>query len=118
MTVILDDEGAKLLRSRIAALAHCASLVERIDCYCYSGKKLEDAQIELRAENSDLLERGKTKLLLRLSGDAIEYADHLLAGFLKTGYFFPAEFWSFSRSDRKYDTQVFFVKFDSTDAAV
>lgn len=116
LTITLDDEGARLLLSRIAALAHCASLVERVDCFCYSGENLERAQIELRAENPDLLERGKGKLLLRLSGDAIEYADHQLEVFLEKGYFFPAEYWSFSRSDRKYDTQVFFEKFAATNA--
>jgi len=33
--------------------------------------------------------------------------------FLRTGYFFPSEFWRFSREGRKYDTQVFFGKLSS-----
>ena len=69
--------------------------------------------IEMRLNVLDRLEMKNNLLLLDMSSDALEYAFYQLSEFLRTGYFFPSEFWSFSREGRKYDTQVFFRKLSS-----
>lgn len=113
LTITLDNEGAKLLLSRISAIADSTSKIEMISCVRRSVNALEDSKIELRVEDSDCMEINKTQLFLGLSCDALECAKHQLIDFLEKGCFFPAEFRSLPRSGRKYDTQIFFEKYSS-----
>lgn len=114
LTIILDDEGAKLLLSSISAIADSISKIEMISCVRRSGISLEDdSKIVLRLEDSDRMEINKTQLFLGVGCDALECAKHQLIDFLEKGYFFPAEFRSLPRSGRKYDTQIFFEKYSS-----
>lgn len=84
--------------------------VEHVNCLQSFRDHSEEAIIEVRFSVSDRLEIKRNYLLLEMSHDALEYAVHQLRDFLERGYFFPSEFWSFSRAGRKYDTQVFFGK--------
>ncbi|MGJ7504813.1 hypothetical protein ACSFBF_30950 [Variovorax sp. ZT5P49] len=113
LTITLDEEGAALLLSRISELANGAENAGVVDCLRYFRRDFDKARIEFQSEMSDRLEIRRCGLLLGLSRDALEYAVHQLSEFLAKGYFFPAEFWSFSRLSRKYDTQIFFAKFSS-----
>jgi hypothetical protein len=118
LTIALDEEGASLLVSKVSAMLPVTPKSEIIDCLIYFGRKVNVAKIELRAGISDQLDVKNNGLLLTLSCDALDYAKHQLLVFLEKGYFFPAEFWSFSRPNRKYETQIFFVKFSSTEGAI
>ncbi|WP_418116940.1 hypothetical protein [Variovorax sp. 350MFTsu5.1] len=105
LAIYFDGEGADLLLSKISELLDGKGNVEHVGCLRLLRGDPEEAMIELRLNVLDRLEMKNNSLLLDMSSDALEYAFHQL-----TGYFFPSEFWSFSREGRKYDTQVFFGK--------
>ncbi|MBB4220912.1 hypothetical protein ABL849_19920 [Variovorax sp. 375MFSha3.1] len=110
LAIYFDGEGADLLLSKISELLDGKGNVEHVGCLRLLRGDPEEAMIELRLNVLDRLEMKNNSLLLDMSSDALEYAFHQLSEFLRTGYFFPSEFWSFSREGRKYDTQVFFGK--------
>lgn len=113
LTIDFDEEGAGFLLSKISALIDGIKSVEHVGSLHLFRNNLEEAIIELRLGVLDRLEMKKNSLFLEISLDALGYALHQLTEFLERGYFFPSEFWSFSREGRKYDTQVFFGKLSS-----
>jgi len=113
LAIYFDKEGADLLSSKISALLGGKGNAERVGCLRSLRGDPEESMIEMRLNVLDRLEMKNNLLLLDMSSDALEYAFYQLSEFLRTGYFFPSEFWSFSREGRKYDTQVFFGKLSS-----
>ncbi|NVM92473.1 hypothetical protein [Variovorax sp. UC74_104] len=113
LTIDFDEKGAAALHSKLSELLSGAKNVEHVNCLQSFRGHSEEAVIEVRFSVFDRLEIKRNYLLLDMSPDALEYAVHQLRDFLGRGYFFPSEFWSFSRAGRKYDTQVFFGKLPS-----
>jgi len=105
-----DEKSAASLLPKLSGLLSGANSVLCVNCLQSFRGHSEEAVIEMRFNMLDRLEIKKNSLLFDMSPDALEYAVHQLRDFLERGYFFPSEFWSFSRAGRKYDTQVFFGK--------
>ncbi|WP_454908933.1 hypothetical protein [Variovorax gossypii] len=114
LTIDFDEEGAVSFFQKISALLDGIDGVEHVACFHFVRGNLEEATIELRLGSPDCLQLKKHSLNLEMSREASEYALSQLSDFQGVGYFFPAEFWSFSRAGQKYDTQVFFRKLSFT----
>lgn len=115
LTIRFDAEGGRDFMSAILHICSQKDGEEVIDCFKYYKKSVSAAKIRMKKYEQDRLEEERGGLLFYISDDALEYAKFLLEKFLENGDFSPAEFWSFSRKERKYDTQVFFLKFSSAD---
>lgn len=118
LTIRFDAKGAAEFLSAIADISKNESESIIIDCFQYSKRTIVAAQIEIRKGDRERLEMSGGRLTLDMGDEAFEYAEFLLEKFIKIGDFSPSEFYGFSRKDRKYDTQVFFVKFSSNELVV
>jgi hypothetical protein len=118
LTIRFDREGATTFLGAVSVFLDQVNDAIAIDCLQYTGRVIDAAEIEFRREDENRLEIGGGKLMLCMSDEALEYAKFLLEKFLVEGDFSPAEFYSFSRKNRKYDTQVFFLKFLSIESII
>lgn len=118
LTIRFDREGAiKFLDAVSFFLNHGTDAVV-IDCLQYTRNGVGAAEIELERKDENHLEIRDGRLTLSMSDEAFEYAEFLLRKFLLEGDFAPAEFYSFSRRSRRYDTQVFFLKLSSIESMI
>ncbi|MDQ0084734.1 MULTISPECIES: hypothetical protein [Variovorax] len=118
LTIRFDREGAIKFLDAVSVFFDQANDAIAINCLQYTGHVIDVAEMELKREDENRLEIGGGKLMLCMSDEAFEYAKFLLEKFLAEGDFSPAEFYSFSRKNRKYDTQVFFQKFFSVESII
>lgn len=113
LTIRLDREGGIEFLGVVSGFLNKCSDAAVIDCLHYTGHLIDSAEMELRRGGENILEVKSEKITLCMSVEALEYAQFLLQKFLVEGDFSPPEFYSFARKNRKYDTQVFFLKFVS-----
>jgi len=113
LTIRFDREGAIKFLDAVPFFLDQATDAVVIDCLQYTRNGVGAAEIELKRRDENHLEIREGRLMLFMSDEAFDYAEFLLRKFLVEGDFVPAEFYSFSRRGRRYDTQVFFLKFSS-----
>jgi len=116
LTIRFDREGAAIFLSVASSFLSRRNDRNSIDCLQYFGAAFDAAKIEIKRENNNQVEIKGEKLILCMSDEALEYAKFLLEKFIADGDFSPPEFYSFSRKNRKYDTQIFFLKFSSIES--
>lgn len=118
LTIRFDREGAIKFLNAVSFFLNQVTDAVVIDCLQYTRNVVDAAEIELKRKDENHLEIRDGRLMLFISDEALEYAEFLLKKFLVEGDFAPAEFYSFSRRGRKYDTQVFFIKFSSIESMI
>lgn len=118
LTIRFDREGVIRFLDAVSLFLNHGTDATVIDCLQYKKNSIGAAKMELKRKDENHLEIRDGRLTLFMSDEAFEYAEFLLRKFLLEGDFAPAEFYSFSRTSRRYDTQVFFLKLSSVEGMI
>lgn len=118
LTIRFDPEGAAIFLSVVSSFLNRKTNQNSFDCLQHFRASVDTAKIEIRREGDNQLEIKGKKLILGMSDEALEYTKFLLEKFIADGDFSPPEFYSFSRKNRKHETQIFFLKFSSFEGGI